>query len=195
MLEYMQKNGYAVNRASLKQVYLDNKSYLKKFDAGKLGIKENGYESWENVKDDFAEITPSSLTKEQGQAWYDGLPKITRVISGNNKEFARLDTFMGFPVYLDNKTMQHLLEGDRQVYISQLTKALQDPDECYLNAPRGAYIMKYISYYKDKPFVVVASVSKDNVLEIDSWYQINDRTDKEIDNHFRAGVPCKKKNA
>ncbi len=174
------KQGWAVNRADLGEVFTRNQMYIKERfpeahkQLNSLKPKDYGMSSYQQARQ--AANADAPVYEGTDQEYLDTLDVINqlRVISDYNKRHHEL-----------NKIPQKGL-----AYVQAMEQALKQPSEVWLNSSRAEgepNRFVYIKYYQNKTVVVLGTV-KDKLRKIQRWFTATDKTI----NKYRRGLLVRK---
>ena len=175
--------GFGVNRATLKEVFIANQQYTRKFP-GKASkalnvLKASDYDlaSYSNAK---------KVATKDYETYTDTAEKFYKELESLNEQKILRD-YNERPINITPKNYRMHTEGkkaNRVPLLHALQETLLSPDETWLNGKEFKELV-HLKYYNNETIVVISHI-KNGKLELRTWFPLREK--KHVIDKFRSGL-------
>jgi SPP1 gp7 family putative phage head morphogenesis protein len=180
--------GWGVNRGKTGEIFTANQQYVTKQPGmaakliNQLQAADYGMKQYSQARKSATENVP--VYTDDASSFYKSL----EIVEGK----AVVRDYHKRPLEVDVENFERHTTGtkaDRIKYLMALKKAMEKPDEVWINGEQLEDII-YLKYYQDKTMVVVGDVRKSNASAVSSWFTLHEK--KEVIKKYRRGILIKK---
>ncbi len=179
-----------------KKIFSSQHPYLNRFDENKLLATENyGMKTIEDIyyKPDKLAKREKDFTEEEFKEFWKKLAEEQKLKETNSFIIeTKLNDKLLFDNDLYNKILDKKATEKRWEIASNLKDIVTKPDEVWTGynttTKHAGNIITYIKYYNDKAIVVICNLTDDNIITVNSFYEIKEKTNKGHLGDLRKGV-------
>ncbi|WP_336834067.1 phage portal protein family protein [Sphingobacterium siyangense] len=176
------KGGWGINRFDKGQVFSENQHYTNDYLDVLSKMNKIDYRAFnlKPMEDNFnkTEFKPKFRLEQKDDAINDFTENLQKVTS---KKYGIKD-FNNRTITVDKATIRKHTTSriskyqDRHMYLSEVEKVVNDPDEVWLQSygqkKNESYV--YVKYYQDQAIVVVCTLNDNLELQIETWHKLDD---------------------